>query len=62
MPKLDVFLWFTVKCYSIIISIESLTALVSKFTVCKKCYDEVKVIGDCSNCVGLARTFKIECN
>ena len=47
---------------NIIISIESLTTLITKFTVCKKCHGQINVIEDCSNSVGLARTFKIECN
>ena len=47
---------------NIIISIESLTILITKFTVCKKCHGQINVIEDCSHSVGLARTFKIECN
>ena len=45
-----------------IISIESLTILITKFTVCKICHRKIKVIEDFSNSVGLVRTFKIECN
>ena len=47
---------------NIIIPIESLTTLITKFTVCKKCHGQINVIEDCSNSVGLARTFKTECN
>ena len=47
---------------NIIIFIDSLTTLIAKFAVCKKCHGQIKVIEDYSNSVGLARTFKIECN
>ena len=47
---------------NIIIPIESLTTLITKFAVCKKCHRQINVIEDYSNSVGLARTFKIECN
>ena len=45
-----------------IISTESLATLIRKFTACKKCHGQINIIGNCSNSVGLARTFKAECN
>ena len=47
---------------NIIISTESLATLITKFTVCEKCHGQIKVIEDCSNSVGLARTLKVEFN
>ena len=45
-----------------IISTESLTTLITKCTVCKKCHGQINIIEDYSNSIGLARTFKTECN